>query len=236
MSSTTRASIRFARTETFFHQHVFSIDQLTGGHMRKQFQSRPMPALSTAVLLLLSALGAWWLFPFPQTPLALMVAATFFLLAMRSPFFAVLTFVSVSLFRLPDAFPSLQVLQLPAFAGGMVVAALLWHLAIGKMPRDPVPLVLALFAAFFLLVTLGLPFAANRAAAYDTWTGVYAKIAVMTLAIAWLANTPADFLNSSRVFICCGAAISLVALGNWASDKISSKELALPSAMDRTPC
>lgn len=185
--------------------------------MQMKAHGRIFPALAASLLLFITALGIWRIVPSPVVPLVAICGAIFFLIALRSPFVAVLLFVALSLFRLPDAFPFLQSLQLPFFFALMAVTALLWSCATRTRPAEPIPLVLKLFAVFFLLVTAGTLFAANRPAAYETWTGVYAKIGVITFAIALLANTRADLRNASRVFIASGAAIAAVALGNWVS-------------------
>jgi len=76
---------------------------------------------------------------------------------------------------------------------------------------------LSAFATFFVLVTLGVPLAANKPTAIAYWTATYSKIATMTVAISWLTRTPKDFAMASRAFVAAGAAIAWVTLYNKAN-------------------
>ncbi len=63
-------------------------------------------------------------------------------------------------------------------------------------------------------VTLGLPFAVSKPDAIGFYTANYWKVAVMTLAIAWLTRRPRDFAIASHAFVFAGVLIAGVAIYN----------------------
>ena len=73
---------------------------------------------------------------------------------------------------------------------------------------------LTVFSIFFTLVTLGLPFAFSRPEAIGFYSANYWKVAVMTLAIAWLTRRPRDFAIASHAFVFAGVLIAGVAIYN----------------------
>jgi putative inorganic carbon (HCO3(-)) transporter len=77
---------------------------------------------------------------------------------------------------------------------------------------------LTVFSIFFALVTIGVPLAQNKPTAVAYWTATYVKIAIMTLAIAWLTRTPKDFAMAARAFVFAGISIASVTLYNKANE------------------
>lgn len=158
----------------------------------------------------------WVLVPHPLAPFTVFAGTLALLIALLRPFTAVVCFVALSLFRLPDAIPLLQPLRLPLALGVLAVATLIWNVAARRVVSTRWQPELRLFALFFALVTAGVPFAADRATALQTWSEVYVKIGAMTLAIAWLTQESSDFRTAARVFIFSGLVIATVALHNAA--------------------
>lgn len=72
-----------------------------------------------------------------------------------------------------------------------------------------------LFVAFFAVTTLGVPFAANQTISLEAWTTNYWKIGAMTLALAWLIRTRADFATALWMLIASGALVAIRTIYNW---------------------
>lgn len=161
-----------------------------------------------------ATIAAMYAVPHPAVPIAIAAAPLALAIAYYRPFLLCLIFVAFSFFRIHEAIPALHPLQIPLAIGALTLLALTWHMFIARTVQPFWPRELKLFAAFFLLTTLGMVLALNPLIAFNYWTGVFDKIAITTIAIAWLMRTPADVNLASRVFVLCGLLISSIAIHN----------------------
>lgn len=159
-------------------------------------------------------IGVLWLqlkHPLVGPVIALMPIGALIVLKMPFPF--ALSFVVFSFFRLHEVFPQLYALHIPQLLALGTLVSLAWGLWTSRIKaywtRE-----LSIFAVFFCLVTLGVFMASNRAEAMASYTGNYVKIAVMVVAIAWLAVGINVFRQSSRVIIFSGVLVGAVAIMN----------------------
>ncbi len=70
------------------------------------------------------------------------------------------------------------------------------------------------FAALFVVLTLGLPFARELGIALEYWLSTYWKIAATTLALAWLVRTQKLFFAATAIIVGAGLLIAAVAIYN----------------------
>ena len=108
--------------------------------------------------------------------------------------------------------------QSAAIAIAMIFAAIAfvaWFNTIQAMEAARWGIEMRLFIAFFAVATLGVPFAAIQPLAMEAWVTNYWKIGAMTLALAWLIRTRADFLTALWMLIASGALIALRTIYNW---------------------
>lgn len=70
------------------------------------------------------------------------------------------------------------------------------------------------FAIFFSLATLGMAFARDAEAAYGLWLSMYWKVAMTTLALAWLLRSWPNFVFVIFVIVGSGLVVSCVAIYN----------------------
>lgn len=161
--------------------------------------------------------AAWTLLPHPALGIALAVLPLAAVIGLGSPFLLCLGFVIFSFFRIHEAFPVLNPLRLPQLLALGTLAALGWHIWIGRTLRVAWSRDLNWFAGFFVLVTLGVLVASNRGMAMAYFTSTYIKIAIMVLAITWLTRRPEDFSLAARLFVVAGIAVAFVALRNKAA-------------------
>lgn len=175
--------------------------------------NRPRQA-GVALLACLPVAVVWLQLPHP----ALAGVALLPLLAvfgLRVPFLLCLAFIAFSFFRIHEVFPALYPLRIPQMLALGTLASLLLNLVSGRLQifwcRE-----LSLFALFFLLVVVGAALATNRAAAMESLTGTYIKIAVMVLAISWLLREDRQLRLLLLTMIICGICVGMVALYNKA--------------------
>lgn len=135
---------------------------------------------------------------------------------MHNPFLLCLGFVAFSFFRLHEVFPVLLPLRIPQLLAIPTLGVIAWHALGSKALKPFLSRELIWFGAFFVLVTIGVPFATDRPTALAYWTATYVKIGIMTLAIAWLVRKPGDFRLFMRVMVLAGLAVASVALSNKA--------------------
>lgn len=145
-------------------------------------------------------------------PLTIIPMALLFIF--RIPIWLCLGFVAFSFFRLHEAFPFLMPLHIPQLLALPTLLVLVWHIGVKKQVQPYWGPGLTAFAAFFVIVTLGIPFASNVGMALGYWTATYSKIGIMTIAIAWLVRKDGDFSLALRVIVLSGAAVALVAISN----------------------
>lgn len=153
--------------------------------------------------------GALLLRHHPLVPVLAGPAPLAAVVALRQPFLPCLGFIIFSFFRIHEVFPFLTPLHIPQMLAIGALAALATQLACGRVKvywaRE-----LPLFLLFFALVTIGLLFATDRGDATATWQGTYVKIAVMILAIVWLARGPREFALTARAMIVAGIVIGMI--------------------------
>jgi O-antigen ligase len=167
-----------------------------------------------AVLLACAVASLPWLVTAsPFMPLAVAVGVIALLVAIHRPLLVCIGFVAFSLFRLHEAYPFLMPLQLPLGLAALTAVALVCNALAGRI-ETVWPAEIRLFAAFFILATIGGVFALNPRLSFEFWNEVYVKIGLMTLALAWLTRTKEDFHLVARVMALSGLLVAAVAIGN----------------------
>ncbi|PHS79055.1 MAG: oligosaccharide repeat unit polymerase [Rhodospirillaceae bacterium] len=151
-----------------------------------------------------------------QHPLALVVGGLLPLIiifTLRAPLPLVLAFTIFSFFRIHEVFTVLFPLHIPQLLALGALASLIWgiwcHTVTVYWSRE-----LKAFSLFFFVVTIGLFFATNRPEAWAAWSGTYVKIAVMTVALAWLVSSINAFRYATHTFVWSGIVVGTVALYN----------------------
>ncbi|WP_432452679.1 MULTISPECIES: O-antigen ligase family protein [unclassified Agarivorans] len=163
-------------------------------------------------------LGLVWIkFSNPLIPIILSLIPVVVVVVIRQPFWVVLGFVCFSFFRLHEAFPALYALRIPQLLALASLASLAWHLALSRKLQIYWSRELSWLLAFILLCAIGVIFASSRPVAMAYFNGVFSKIGLMTVAIAWLLRRPEDIVKAAIAFFCCGLLISIVALQNAAA-------------------
>lgn len=164
-------------------------------------------ASSLAVLPVLVMAHPVLVLPLTILPLAI-------LFVFRIPIWLCLGFVAFSFFRLHEAFPVLMPLRIPQLLALPTLLVLFWHIGVKKQVEPYWTPGLTAFATFFVIVTLGIPFASNVGMAMEYWTATYIKIGIMTVAIAWLVRKETDFALALRIIVLSGVAVAIVAISN----------------------
>lgn len=170
---------------------------------------------------LVVALGAtasvsvlWHFVPMVLLPLAVSIALIALITAAIRPFTACLILILFALFKLDDAFPILAPLNIMFAFSAITIFALAWNVFCTRSVEPSWPPELKAFLVFFLIATLGVPFAdSSRLLAFEEWS-TYAKIAVLVPAVAWLPRTPKHFEAAARAFVIGGTLIGLLAIYN----------------------
>jgi putative inorganic carbon (hco3(-)) transporter len=147
-------------------------------------------------------------------PLALAVLPVAGLVAFNNAFALCLIFIVFSFFRIHEAFPVLNPLRIPSLVAIPTLLVLGWHITLSRSIKPFWSKELKAFSVFFVLTTIGVLFAVNRAAALTYWTSTYWKIGIMVIAIAWLTREPKDFMLAARALVIGGSAIAIVAITN----------------------
>jgi putative inorganic carbon (hco3(-)) transporter len=170
-------------------------------------------SLSLVVVMLMAAM----MFIAPDYPELLLLFALLPLLMVlfyRKPFILCLLFIIFSFFRIHEAYMSLEPLRIPSLLAASSLGILAWKIFLERAIKPYWRVEFNSFFAFFILVTLGCLTAASREMAFAYWNGTYVKIAIMVVAIAWLARKPEDFAMASKMFVLAGIAIGYVAIYN----------------------
>ncbi|MFC3093376.1 oligosaccharide repeat unit polymerase [Alteromonas sediminis] len=165
---------------------------------------------------LLIALG-WYIVPHPAVAAVVCLLPILFVTTLQIPFFIILMFVIFSFFRIHEAFPALYPLRIPLLLAAASLAVLSWHILITEKIKPYWRPEMTWLAVFFVLVSIGVLVAVNRSVAMTTYTGVYVKIGIMTLAVAWMTREAKDFALASKLIVIAGIAIAYVALYNQAN-------------------
>jgi putative inorganic carbon (HCO3(-)) transporter len=180
-----------------------------------RIEASSLPAQSAVGLAAACALASLWFLQLdPLIPLGAAFFAAVLVGAIAQPFAVCLAFVAFSFFRLHEAYPFLYPLQLPLLLGAATVGSLCIHVFIVRSIRPFWPAELKWFGLFFAMATLEIALAANRDVSWTFWTTIYWKIALMTLAIAWLPKSTLDFQTAARVFVIGGVLVAAVTIYN----------------------
>lgn len=174
---------------------------------RSKAVAMSLAASALAVLPVLAMAHPALVLPLAISPLAV-------LFVFRIPIWLCLGFVAFSFFRLHEAFPVLMPLHIPQLLALPTLLVLFWHIGVKRQVAPYWTPGLSAFAAFFVIVTLGIPFASNVGLAFGYWTSTYLKIGVMTIAIAWLVRKDTDFALALRIIVLSSTAVALVAISN----------------------
>ncbi len=136
------------------------------------------------------------------------------LFIIKAPVLIGLLFMLFSFFRLHEVFPQLYNLKIPLLLALATLATLAWHSLLSRKIIPYGSRELSAFAAFFLLVTLGMVFASNRPEAFSYWNATYVKIGIMTPVLAWLLREPHHFALTLRLIAAAGVTVGGMALYN----------------------
>lgn len=150
-------------------------------------------------------------------PVIVFIAGLFpvaLILFYKQPFMLCLMFIIFSFFRIHEAYMFLEPLRIPSLLAAAVLLVLSWRIFVERSIQAYWRKELKAFFIFFGIVTAGCFLAANREIAFTYWNATYVKIAIMVVAIAWLARRPEDFAVSSKMFVFAGIAIGYVAISN----------------------
>ncbi len=146
-------------------------------------------------------------------PVVLALLPIAVLITINNAFLVVLGFIIFSFFRIHEIFPFLMPFRLPVLLALVSFAVLAWNIFSGKIKifwtKE-----LSIFATFFTVVVLGAVLAANRAVAFESLTGTYAKIVIIVLAIAWMAQSLREFKMASLLICGSGILVALITLYN----------------------
>jgi len=160
---------------------------------------------------------SWYMVPHPALVAVLCLLPLLFVTTLHIPFFIILMFIIFSFFRIHEAFPALYPLRIPLLLAAASLTVLGWHILITENIKPYWRPEMTWLAVFFALVSVGVLFAVNRSVAMTTYTGVYVKIGIMTLAVAWMTRKADDFSLASKLIVVAGIAIACVALFNQAN-------------------
>lgn len=177
-----------------------------------QRSERMVPAILTLGFCV--CIGAvWFVFKHPVIPLALAAMPLGILIVLRHPYLVVLGFIVFSFFRIHEVFPQLYPLKIPLLLALASLVTLGWNVAMKRI-QIYWSSELTAFALFFCVVTIGVALATNRAEAFSSFTGTYVKIAIMVLAISWMATEEKECALTTRIIMLAGMLVGSVALWN----------------------
>jgi putative inorganic carbon (hco3(-)) transporter len=132
----------------------------------------------------------------------------------RNTFMLCLLFIIFSFFRIHEAYRFLEPFRIPSLLAMSCLLILAWKIGVERSIQPYWRRELKAFIVFFTITSLGCFLAVNRELAFNYWNATYVKIAIMVVAIAWLARTPKDFATASIMFVLAGIAIGYVAIYN----------------------
>lgn len=185
--------------------------QLVKASYLSPYSSGGQAVLAVSACIFTAALWKMGGYMFIPLMLALMPIAA--ILIFNNAFLVVLGFIIFSFFRIHEIFPFLMPFRLPVLLAMASFTALGWNIFSGKIKifwtKE-----LSIFAVFFTVVVMGAVLATNRAAAFDSLTGTYAKIAIIVLAIAWMTQSLREFKMASRLICGSGIMVALITLYN----------------------
>ncbi|KAA8667114.1 O-antigen ligase family protein [Vibrio gigantis] len=178
------------------------------------FSGIKTPSIIGVISVCLLVGGVWMVAPHPLVVIVLAFAPLGILFVINKTFWLVILFVVFSFFRIHEAIPQLYPIKIPLLLSLGALSALLWHAFISKELHTYWHRSLSWLALFWVLVTIGLVFASNRGVAIAEFKGIYWKIMIMTLAIAWLVNSADKLAKTSMIIIGSGTLIGVIAISN----------------------
>ena len=178
------------------------------------YMTYPHLKITQVLILVAITFFSFYWFPHPILFIALGLIPFAVWGVINFSFYVVLGFVIFSFFRIHEVFPFLEPFKLPlllALASLFVIslrAFISQNLEPYWCPQ------FSLLIAFFILITLTIPFATNTPVAIKQWTSIFSKIVLMTFVIAWMMRKENHFIIVSRTFIFSGALVGLVTINN----------------------
>ncbi len=167
------------------------------------------------VISVCALLTVGWIFvPDPKLVIVLCLLPLGALFVINQTFWLVSLFVIFSFFRIHEAIPSLYNLRIPLLLSLGSLSALMWHMFISRELKPFWHPILNWMTAFWILVIVGIVFAANRGIAIEYFKNIYWKIIVMSLAITWLVTNTSNIKRISILIIFAGLLIACVAISN----------------------
>ena len=142
------------------------------------------------------------------------LAPLLLIIVFRKPYIAAILLVAFSFFRIHEAYPFIKPLKLILLTSLLSLMMLIWHAFIARSIKPVWTRELTILLIFFLLVTIGIPFADNPQMALQFWSGSYVKIILMVPPIAWMIRSASDFNWTSRIIVSSGILIAARALYN----------------------
>jgi putative inorganic carbon (hco3(-)) transporter len=169
-------------------------------------------ALATAVLLLLM-----WQYNDPAGGLGVDVIFALAPLALGLAWFKpadmALLFVAATMFRIHEAYPSLNPYHIPLLTAGLCILSVSLHLVRGGMVlpwRKEIKLALL----FALHVTIGIAFSVNREVSLQKYADNFAKIIAGMVFLAMILRLPRDAMKIAGVLMLTSTLVSFVAIYN----------------------
>lgn len=156
----------------------------------------------------------WFVFPYPVAPIVIGIVPVAILIIIYQPVLLGLLFIAFSFFRLHEVFPSLYSLKIPLLLSLGIIATLVWHIGFTRKIKMFHSKELRWFYGFFVLVTIGVPLSSNVSEAFAYFTNTYAKIGIMTPALAWLLFSVKHYQRTLVMISVSGLCVALVAIFN----------------------
>ena len=196
------------------------------GHAREVMLALVMTALAAAIYLTTDN---------PMVPIAAAGVPAAALLCYRSPLPICVLFIAFSFFRVHEAYPALEGLNIPLALGIMMLSCVALHVFIVKSIEPVFTPELKRLLVMFAVVVAGIAFAKDRTIAWSFVSDVYWKIILMTFAIAWLARTDADFNFVARTLVISGTLVAAVAIYNkiYGIDLVEGTRVTIGRAIKR---
>ena len=148
--------------------------------------------------------------------LALAVAPLAIYLCISFPLFWCLLFVSLSYFRLHEAYQIPPTFKPVALTTLMLFASSLWWLVGSRRAKTYLTPELKLLGWLYLLVSFGLVAASNRELSFDAWYVIFMWAGPIGLLLAWMMQRPADLQVARAMIVASGMAVAVVAVHNFA--------------------
>lgn len=105
-------------------------------------------------------------------------------------------------------------IAIPTVTIGASISAILWTKLLSSTAMSPLPINMWLFSAYFAWLSVATVVSLVPSDSYSQWLNTPWRIAVMTLAICWLARSAWDFTVASTIFVLSGFLVALVVFYN----------------------